>query len=63
MRVLVVLRMLMQNLMCVVTPAQVSVAKAADKLDEAGKLTDDTAKKQLANLASQVVSMAEKLKD
>ena len=63
MRVLVVLRMLMQNLMCVVTPAQVSVAKAADKLTDAGKLTDDTAKKQLANLASQVVSMAEKLKD
>jgi NAD(P)H-dependent FMN reductase len=63
MRVLVVLRMLMQNLMCVVTPAQVSVAKAADKLDDAGKLTDETAKKQLTNLASQVVSMAEKLKD
>lgn len=63
MRVLVVLRMLMQNLMCVVAPLQLSVAKATDKLDDNGKLSDETTQKQLSNLAAQVVSMAEKLKD
>ncbi|GGF72492.1 NADPH-dependent FMN reductase [Alteromonas lipolytica] len=62
MRVLMVLRMLMQNLMCVVAPQQVSVARAGEKLDAAGKLCDEPTQKQLAVLAQQVVSMAEKLK-
>ncbi|NVK55141.1 MAG: NAD(P)H-dependent oxidoreductase [Alteromonadaceae bacterium] len=61
MRVLVVLRMLMQNLMSVVTPLQVSLANAGDKFDDNGKLLDETAQKQLTNLTQQLVSMAAKL--
>ncbi|MDC8831649.1 NADPH-dependent FMN reductase [Alteromonas gilva] len=61
MRVLAVLRMLLQNIMSVVIPLQVSVANAADKFDDNGKLTDETARKQLTNLTKQLVSMAQKL--
>ena len=62
MRVLVVLRMLMQNLSCIVAPAQVAVGNVADKLDESGAISDEKTKKQLANLAKQVVDLATKLK-
>lgn len=62
MRVLVVLRMLMQNLSCIVAPAQVAVGNVADKLDESGAISDVKTKKQLANLAKQVVDLATKLK-
>ena len=62
MRVLVVLRMLMQNLSCIVAPAQVAVGNVADKLDESGTISDEKTKKQLANLAKQVVDLATKLK-
>ena len=62
MRVLVVLRMLMQNLSCIVAPAQVAVGNVADKLDESGAISDEKTKKQLANLAKQVVELATKLK-
>lgn len=62
MRVLMVLRMLMQNLMCVVAPLQVSVGKASEKSDDNGKLNDAATDKQLYALAEQVVSMAAKLK-
>lgn len=62
MRVLVVLRMLMQNLSCIVAPAQVAVGNVADKLDESGVISDEKTKKQLANLAKQVVDLATKLK-
>lgn len=62
MRVLVVLRMLMQNLSCIVAPAQVAVGNVGDKLDESGAISDEKTKKQLANLAKQVVDLATKLK-
>ena len=62
MRVLVVLRILMQNLSCIVAPAQVAVGNVADKLDESGAISDEKTKKQLANLAKQVVDLATKLK-
>ncbi len=62
MRVLVVLRMLMQNLSCIVAPAQVAVGNVADKLDESGAISDEKTKKQLAKLAKQVVDLATKLK-
>ncbi len=62
MRVLVVLRMLMQNLSCIVAPAQVAVGNVADKLDESSAISDEKTKKQLANLAKQVVDLATKLK-
>ena len=62
MRVRVVLRMLMQNLSCIVAPAQVAVGNVADKLDESGAISDEKTKKQLANLAKQVVDLATKLK-
>ncbi|MFS1704341.1 NAD(P)H-dependent oxidoreductase [Aestuariibacter sp. GS-14] len=62
MRVLVVLRMLMQNLSCIVAPAQVAVGNVADKVDESGAISDEKTKKQLAGLAKQVVELATKLK-
>ena len=62
MRVLVVLRMLMQNLSCIVAPAQVAVGNVADKLDESGAISDEKTRKQLTNLAKQVVDLATKLK-
>lgn len=61
MRVLVVLRMLMQNLHCIVAPTQVSVGNIGKKLSADGLINDETTLKQLQTFTDEVVNLAVKL--
>ncbi|GAA0857651.1 NAD(P)H-dependent oxidoreductase [Aliiglaciecola litoralis] len=62
MRVLVTLRMLLENIGTMVLPTQKSVAKAMDKFDENGQITDEATEKALKNIGKQLVETCQKLK-
>ena len=61
MRVLVTLRMLMENLGTIVLPTQKAVGGAMDKFDEQGNITHEATEKALKNLGQQLVETCEKL--
>lgn len=62
MRVLVVLRMLLENLGTMVLPTQKSISAAFDKFDAQGNITDEKAEKALKNLGKNLVETLTKLK-
>lgn len=62
MRVLVTLRMLMENLGTMVLPTQQAVAGAFGIFDEQGQITDEKKAKALKNIGKQLVETLEKLK-
>ncbi|MCV2886003.1 NAD(P)H-dependent oxidoreductase [Aestuariibacter sp. AA17] len=62
MRVLVPLRMLMENLGTMVLPTQKSVPKAFEKFDENGNITDEKLDAALKNLGRELVDTLNKLK-
>lgn len=61
MRVLVTLRMLMENLGTMVLPTQKAVGGAFDMFDENGNITDAKTEKALKSLGKQLVETLEKL--
>lgn len=61
MRVLVVLRMLLENLGVIVSPNQKAIGKVDTLMDEKGIITDARALKQLHGLGSQTADLAFKL--
>lgn len=62
MRVLVTLRMLMENLGTMVLPTQKSVAGAFKLFDEQGNINDDKTEKALKNIGKELVETLQKLK-
>lgn len=62
MRVLVTLRMLMENLGTIVLPNQKAVGGAFSLFDENGKITDQKTEKALKSLGAELVRTLEKLK-
>ncbi len=62
MRVLVTLRMLMENLGTLVLPTQKSVANAFGVFDDAGNITDEKTEIALKNLGKELVETLTKLK-
>lgn len=62
MRVLVVLRMLMENLGTMVLPTQKAVGGAFKLFDQQGKITDEKTEKALKKLGSDLVHTLSKLK-
>jgi NAD(P)H-dependent FMN reductase len=61
MRVLVTLRMLMENIGTMVLPMQKSVPKALEKFDENGNITDEATEKALKNIGKKLVETCQKL--
>ncbi|MGS2720503.1 NADPH-dependent FMN reductase [Paraglaciecola aestuariivivens] len=62
MRVLVVLRMLMENLGTMVLPNQKAIGAAMNKFDADGNMTDEKVEKGLKNLGKELVETVAKLK-
>ncbi|TRY29431.1 NADPH-dependent FMN reductase [Aliiglaciecola sp. M165] len=62
MRVLVTLRMLMENIGTMVLPTQQAISKAFEKFDEDGNVTDERTEKVLKNIGKELVTTLEKLK-
>lgn len=62
MRVLVTLRMLMENLGTMVLPNQQSVSQAFDKFDHSGQITDEKLEKALKGIGRELVETLQKLK-
>ncbi|RDV25149.1 NADPH-dependent oxidoreductase [Alteromonas aestuariivivens] len=62
MRVLTVLRMLLENIGVMVLPTQKAVARVNTLLDDAGKLDDDATVRQLKALGEETARLASKLK-
>lgn len=62
MRVLVVLRMLMQNLGTMVIPTQKAVAKVNTLMDDNGKVVDEATVRQLKALGAETAKTAAKMK-
>jgi chromate reductase len=62
MRVLVVLRMLMENLGTMVLPNQKAVGGAFKLFDEQGDITDEKTEKALKKLGAELVDTLKKLK-
>lgn len=62
MRVLVVLRMLMENLGTMVLPNQKAVGNAFKLFDDKGNITDEKTEKALINLGKELVDTLTKLK-
>lgn len=62
MRVLVVLRMLLENLGTIVIPTQRAIAKVNTLLDENGEVVDERTITQLKALGSEVADKAKRLK-
>ena len=62
MRALVTVRSILSNIGVLVLPSQVSVSKAHEAFDEAGKLKDERKVRQVAALAQALVELARKLK-
>ncbi|MCC2616727.1 NAD(P)H-dependent oxidoreductase [Aestuariibacter halophilus] len=63
MRVLVTLRMLMENLGTLVLPTQKAVGNAFSLFDEQGNCTDEKTEKALKAIGRQVAETCQKLKD
>jgi len=61
MRVLVVLRMLLENLGTMVIPNQKAIAKVNTLVDENGTVTDEKTIKQLKKLGADTAAMAQKI--
>ncbi|WP_414830226.1 NADPH-dependent FMN reductase [Alteromonas sp. H39] len=61
MRVLVVLRMLLENLGTMVLPAQRAVAKVSTLLDDNGAVSDEKTIKQLKSLGKETAELAAKV--
>lgn len=62
-RVLVVLRMLLENIGMVVNPNQKAIAKVNTLLDDSGNVSDEKTIKQLRNLGKETAELARKLAD
>jgi NAD(P)H-dependent FMN reductase len=62
-RVLVVLRMLLENIGMVVNPNQKAIAKVNTLLDDSGNVSDEKTIKQLKNLGKETAELARKLAD
>lgn len=62
MRVLVVLRMLLENLGTMVLPNQKAIAKVNTLMDEQGSISDEKTIKQLKKLGADTVALASKVK-
>jgi NAD(P)H-dependent FMN reductase len=62
MRVLVVLRMLMENIGTMVLPSQKAVGGAFKMFNEQGNITDEKTEKSLKNLGKELVETVSKLK-
>lgn len=62
MRVLVTLRMLMENLGTLVLPNQKAVGNAFNLFDEQGNITDEKMEKALKGIGAELVATLEKLK-
>jgi len=62
MRVLVTLRMLMENLGTMVLPTQKAVGKAGDVFDENGQMHNEKQQQGIKNLAKELVTTLQKLK-
>ena len=62
MRVLVTLRMLMENLGTMVLPGQKAVPKAFGMFDDSGTITDERTQAALKNIGKNLVQTLEKLK-
>ena len=60
-RVLVVLRMLLENIGMVVNPNQKAIAKVNTLLDDSGNVSDEKTIKQLKNLGKETAELARKL--
>lgn len=60
-RVLVVLRMLLENIGMVVNPNQKAIAKVNTLLDDSGIVSDEKTIKQLKNLGKETAELARKL--
>ena len=61
MRVLVVLRMLLENLGTMVLPTQRAVAKVSTLLDDNGAISDEKTLKQLKSLGKETAELASKI--
>jgi NAD(P)H-dependent FMN reductase len=62
-RVLVVLRMLLENIGVIVSPNQKAIAKVNTLLDDSGSVSDEKTIKQLKNLGKETAELARKLAD
>lgn len=62
MRVLVVLRMLLENVGTMVIPNQKAIAKVNTLMNDSGEITDEKTIKQLKNLGKETAETAAKLK-
>ena len=60
-RVLVVLRMLLENIGVIVSPNQKAIAKVNTLLDDSGSVSDEKTIKQLKNLGKETAELARKL--
>ncbi|GAB2686151.1 NAD(P)H-dependent oxidoreductase [Aliiglaciecola sp. 3_MG-2023] len=61
MRVLVTLRMLMENLGTMVLPGQIAISDAFSKFDDNGNITDEATEKALKNIGKTLVETCRKL--